>query len=180
MPRPVTAILLGGLVAGVLDILYAIVVYGPLSYGVPAMRILQSVNAGWVGREASRAGEWTMAMQGLATHFLLAVIMAAVFVVAARAIPALLKRPVVWGIVYGLILYVAMNYVVVPLSAASTGHFASSVGEVTSRLQESFSAARPEPDPQYPWMLAGTIFTHTIFVGVPIALIAKRFGSQQD
>ena len=180
MPRPVIAILLGGLVAGVLDILYAIVVFGPLSYGVPAMRILQSVNAGWIGREASRAGEWTTAMQGLATHFLLATIMAAVFVLAARAIPALLKRPVLWGIVYGLILYVAMNYVVVPLSAAATGHFASSLGEVTSRLQDSFSAIRPEPDPDYPWMLAGTIFTHTIFVGVPIALIAKRIGPQQD
>jgi hypothetical protein len=28
-------------------------------------------------------------------------------------------------------------------------------------------------------MLAGTILTHTVLVGVPIALIAKRFVGQQ-
>jgi hypothetical protein len=28
-------------------------------------------------------------------------------------------------------------------------------------------------------MLWGTIFTHTVLVGIPIALIARRFGSQQ-
>lgn len=178
MPKSVTAILLGGLVAGVLDILYAIVVFGPLSYNIPAQRILQSVDAGWIGREAARAGGWTTALQGLATHFFLTLIMAAVFVLAARAIPALLKRPILWGFLYGLVLMVAMNYFVVPLSAAATGHFAASIGEAGARISEAFAKA-PGEAAENPIMFAGTIFTHTFFVGVPIAVIAKRFAPQQ-
>jgi hypothetical protein len=87
----------------------------------------------------------------------------------------LTQKAVLWGFIYGLILYVAMNYVVVPLSAAGDGHFAASLGEIGARLQESFSDIRPRWDANYPWMIPGTIFTHTVLVGIPIALVAKRF-----
>jgi hypothetical protein len=174
MPRLLAAILLGGLAAGVLDILYAFVVYGPLSYGISPQRVLQSVAAGWIGREAARAGEWNTALLGLATHFLLATIMAAIFVFAASALRFLTRPALLWGFLYGLVLYVAMNYVVVPLSAAATGHFASSIGEASTRLQDSFSEVRGGAE-NYPWMVWGTILTHTVLVGIPIALIARRF-----
>jgi len=174
-------ILLGGLIAGALDILYAFVVYGPLSYGVSPERVLQSVAAGWIGREASQAGGWNTALLGLGSHFLIATIMAGVYVFAARALGVLNKNPVVWGFLYGLILYVAMNYVVVPLSAAGANEdFASSLGEATARLQEAFSAIRPRYDSDYPWMIAGTILTHTLLVGVPIAFVAQRFSAHSD
>lgn len=177
--RKLTAILLGGLAAGALDILYAFIVYGPMTYGVTPQRVLQSVAAGWIGRDASRAGEWNTALLGLGTHFLIATIMAAVFVLAASAFTTLSKRPILWGLVYGFILYIAMNYVVVPLSAAGANlHFAANMDEVTQRLQTSFSGIRPKPDPQYPWLLAGTIFTHTVLVGLPIALINARFAKE--
>jgi len=169
----VVAILLGGLVAGTLDILYAFVVYGPLSFGISPQRVLQSVAAGWIGREASRAGEWNTALLGLATHFLLATIMAAVFVLAAGALRFLIRPALLWGFVYGLILYVAMNYVVVPLSAAATGHFAT-LADAGARLQESFSEVRGGAK-DYPWLIWGTLFTHTFLVGIPIAMIAQRF-----
>lgn len=179
--RILWGILLGGAVAGALDITYAITAYGPLSYGVPAERVLQSVAAGWMGRDASQAGGMTTAALGLATHFVLATIMAAIFVFAAQRFRALTKNAVLWGLLYGLVLYVAMNYVVVPLSAAGANlHFASSFGEAAARLQESFSEIRPRNDPNYPWLLAATIFTHTVLVGVPIALVAKRFAPQSD
>jgi uncharacterized membrane protein YagU involved in acid resistance len=174
----VWAILLGGLAAGALDILYAFVVYGPLSYGISPERILQSVAAGWIGREASRAGGMETAMLGLASHFMLATIMAAVYVLLATRVSALMKQALLWGFVYGLILYVAMNYVVVPLSAAATGHFATAA-EIGPRLQEAFSEVRGGGGDDYPWMLWGTIFTHTVLVGLPISLIAKRFLHQQ-
>ena len=172
----VWAILLGGLAAGALDILYAFVVYGPLSYGVTPEQVLQSVAAGWIGRDASRAGGMETALLGLGTHFMLATIMAAIYVLLATRIAALTRGALVWGLIYGLILYVAMNYVVVPLSAAATGHFASA-SEIAPRLQESFSEVRGGGGEQYPWLLAGTIFTHTVLVGLPIALIAKRFST---
>jgi len=51
------AILVGGVVAGVLDICYAFVVYGPLSYQMTPVQILHSVASGWVGHDAADAGE---------------------------------------------------------------------------------------------------------------------------
>jgi uncharacterized membrane protein YagU involved in acid resistance len=174
----VWAILLGGLAAGVGDILYAFVVYGPLSYGISPERVLQSVAAGWIGREAARAGGMETALLGLGTHFMLATIMAAIFVFASQAVAVLQRQTIIAGVVYGLILYVAMNYVVVPLSAAATGHFATAA-EIGPRLQESFSEVRGGGGDDYPWLLWGTVFTHTVLVGLPIALIAKRFAGQQ-
>jgi uncharacterized membrane protein YagU involved in acid resistance len=179
--RILWGILLGGLIAGALDIIYAFIVYGPLSYGVTPQQVLQSVAAGWIGRDASRAGEWSTAFLGLGTHFLIATIMAAVFVFAAQSFKALTKNAILWGLLYGLVLYVAMNYIVVPLSAGgANGHFASSFGEATERLQAAFSEIRGGGGDAYPWMLWGTIFTHTALVGVPIALAAKRFAAQSD
>ena len=52
MIRIALAILLGGLVAGVLDILYAFIVYGPLSYGVHA-RARAPVGGGRLDRARS-------------------------------------------------------------------------------------------------------------------------------
>ena len=172
----IIAIVLGGLAAGVLDILYAFIVYGPLSYNLSPMRVLQSVAAGWIGRDASRAGDWGTAMLGLGSHFLIATLMAAAFVIAAGAFKMLTRNAVLWGLVYGLLLYVAMNYVVVPLSAAGEyGAFPHSFEEVMMRLQAAFSEVRPPPSERFPWMLPGTIFTHVVLVGLPIALIAKRY-----
>lgn len=164
------AIFVGGAIAGVLDILYALVVYG-LSYGLSPVQVLQSVAAGWIGREASRGGGFTTAALGLATHFVIAMIMAAVFVWAAMRIKALTSEPIISGLLYGLVLYVAMNYIVVPLSAAPSGQFATTFADAAERLQTAFSALRPKD----PWQLAGTIFTHTVFVGVPIAWTARYY-----
>jgi uncharacterized membrane protein YagU involved in acid resistance len=167
------AILLGGMAAGALDILYAFVVYGPLSYGVTPEQVLHSVAAGWIGRDASRAGGMETALLGLASHFMIATLMAAVYVLLAARMAALTKQALLWGFVYGLILYGAMNYVVVPLSASATGQFAT-LAEIGPRLSEAFSEIRGGGE-DYPWMIWGTIFTHTALVGIPIALIAKRF-----
>ncbi|NWH07983.1 MAG: hypothetical protein HXY22_04930 [Alphaproteobacteria bacterium] len=176
--RLVWAILLGGLAAGVLDILYAFAAYGPLSYGLSPQQVLHSVAAGWIGREAARAGGIDTAMLGLATHFLIATIFAAIYVLAATRLPALTRGALLWGFLNGLILYGAMNYVVVPLSAAAAGHFATG-SEIVPRLQVSLSQVRGGSD-DFPWLLWGTIFTHTVFVGMPIALITRRFLGRQS
>lgn len=167
-----SAIIKGGLVAGTLDILYAIIVYGMPPFALEPRQVLQSVAAGWVGRTDSMAGGWPTALLGLATHFAIATCMAAVFVLAARRWRALIARPVLWGLVYGFGLYVAMNYVVAPLSAAHpSGHFPASGGELFARLCDSFSGVRPKNNLP---LLIGTLFTHMALVGLPIALIAAR------
>jgi hypothetical protein len=167
-----SAILKGGLAAGALDILYAIIVYGMPPFGLAPQQVLQSVAAGWMGRTDSMAGGWPTALLGLATHFAIATCMAAVFVLAARRWRALVARPVLWGLVYGFGLYVVMNYAVAPLSAAHpSGHFPANAGEFVARLCDSFSGVKPKNNLP---LLIGTLFTHMVLVGLPIALIAQR------
>jgi len=173
------AILLGGLAAGALDILYAFVAYGPLSYGVTPEQVLQSVAAGLIGRDASRAGGVETAALGLGLHMLIATLMAAAYVLPATRFAVLTRQAVLCGLVYGFFLYVAMNYVVVPLSAAgANGHFATA-SEIGPRLQAAFSEVRGGGGGDYPWLIWGTIFTHTVLVGLSISLLAKRFLHQQ-
>lgn len=170
--KKLTAIVMGGLAAGVLDIVYAFVVYGPLSYQLSPTQVLQSVAAGWIGRDAAAASGWDTAMLGLGTHFMLATMFAAVFVLAAARLPTLSRHAMIWGLLYGFGLYLMMTYVVVPLSAANPlQHFAADGNDALARLTESFSTVRPKD----PWQLFGTIFTHTALVGAPIALINRRF-----
>ena len=176
MNRAVIAIAAGALAAGVLDIIYAFVVFGPLSYGLSAQDVLHSIAAGWIGRDAALAGGWNTAWLGLGSHFLITAIMAAAYVMAAQSMKMLTKNALLWGFLYGLALYVAMNHIVVPLSAAGpSGHFASTFGEAMERLQTAFSAIRPTYDSNHPWLIPGTILTHTVLVGIPIALSAKHF-----
>jgi uncharacterized membrane protein YagU involved in acid resistance len=115
---------------------------------VPPTRIFQSVAAGLLGEASFRGGAATAAL-GLLLHFLIACTMAAAYYLAARRWPLLARRPVPFGLAYGLLLYVVMNLVVVPLSAASPG----------SR------------DPVW---VALTVAVHAVFVGVPIAWFASR------
>ncbi len=174
------AILIGGLIAGALDILYAFVVYGPLapSLGIPPgvspIEVLQSVYGGWVGHDAAMAGGMTAAILGACTHFGIAIVMAAVYA-ALFARPGA-SNPILWGFIYGLILFVVMNYVVVPLSAAADGHFTTGADAV-DRIQHAVSRALQF---KHPLLLAGTVFTHTVLVGIPIAWASARFGNQQD
>lgn len=173
-----SAIVLGGLVAGALDIVYAFIVYGPafplLVPGAEAsspVAILQSVARGWVGAPAASAGGLNTALLGAASHFGIAIVMAGVYVLAAQALPMLIRAPLFWGFLYGLVLMFVMNYVVVPISAAhASHHFAADASEAIARVKTTlanFQIKRPV-------LFAGTIFTHTVLVGIPIALIARR------
>jgi len=82
------AIGVGGLACGILDISAAIGQYA--LRGVPAIRILQSVAAGLLGREAYSGGVPTAAL-GLALHFVIAFTAAAVYYAASRRIPYLVR-----------------------------------------------------------------------------------------
>jgi hypothetical protein len=169
--RLLRATLIGGLVAGALDITYAFIAYGPLSYQMTPVQILQTVASGWVGHDAASTGGALTAVLGFGTHFGIAIAMAAVFVFSAQRLAALSRNAVIWGFVYGLGLYGVMTYLVVPLSAAHPSqHFAADLQEVVSRLQVSFGSVRPKD----PWQLLGTLLTHTVFVGIPISLANKR------
>ncbi len=121
MARPLSvsgALAAGTLIVGTLDILDAFVFFG--LRGVKPMSILQSIASGVLGRPAYQGG-MTTALLGLLLHFFIAFGVVATYLVATRLIPALNRRPVIYGMLYGLAVYAVMNFVVVPLSNAALG-----------------------------------------------------------
>src|SRR5262245_51342902 len=120
---PATAlhpILTGGFMAGALDITAAIVIYA--FRGVPPVRILQSVAGGVLGPAAFTGGGKTAAL-GLALHFFIATTAAAVYFLASRGLPVLVRRPSLCGALYGIAVWAFMNFVVLPLSAVQQQPF---------------------------------------------------------
>jgi uncharacterized membrane protein YagU involved in acid resistance len=114
---PLPAILVGGLIVGVLDLLYAIVVYSPHR----PIRIPQTIASGVLGRAAYSGGAESAAL-GVVLHFVIAVGAATVFYFASRFVPLLLRHAVISGLIYGAGVYLFMHGVVLPLSAAPHGH----------------------------------------------------------
>lgn len=110
--------LLGGLVAGVLDIVYAFVWLG--MNGRPPLWVLQSVASGWLGRGAFTGGLGAGAL-GLASHLGISIVAAAVYGMAVRGSAWIRAHWVVGGIMFGILVYCFMNFAVIPLSAAPFG-----------------------------------------------------------
>ena len=108
------AILVGGSIAGTLDILFAIAF--AIFNGRTATWLLQTVATGALGQSAYEGGA-TAAVLGLAGHFALSFGWAALFVVVAARQPRLLARPLVTALLFGLVVFLAMRLVVLPLSA---------------------------------------------------------------
>ena len=156
MPNGVTATLLGGLVAGALDIIY-ICLHVFFVYRSPPTRVWQSVAAGLLGRDAAVGGGLPTALLGLGLHFFIAIVMAGVFVAAAARLKVLTLYPWITGPIYGIGLYLVMQLIVLPLSATRGG------------------GANFDVTNQFFW---GAIVAHTMLVGLPIALIARHFSVQ--
>lgn len=139
----------GGLIAGTLDISGACIVSW-LRASVPPERVLQSVASGLLGAAAYTGGTKT-AVLGLLLHFFIATVWTIVFYLASRKLRFLIAQPIVWGLVYGIVVYAFMNFVVIPMS----------------RFPQ-----RGTPT------LTGRLIGLTIImfcIGLPIALIVRRF-----
>jgi hypothetical protein len=106
-----TAILLGGLVAASIDIFAA-----SLISGKDVIYILHIIAGGLLGRHAMTGGMQT-ALLGLLLQELMGLIIAAIYVGAAGLMPLLKRRWLACGLLYGVVIFLVMNYVVVPLSA---------------------------------------------------------------
>lgn len=116
--RPAPTLIMGGLTVGLLDGLDAILFFG--QRGVSPIQIMQSIASGLLGRAAYQGGVAT-AVLGTILHFGIALAVVVVYYLASRQLPALTSQPVIFGPLYGLLVYAVMNFVVLPLSAAVTG-----------------------------------------------------------
>jgi hypothetical protein len=107
----VAPILLGGFIAGTIDIGCACLINS-----AKPMTILQAIASGLLGKSAFVGGPTTVAL-GLGLQWAMSIIIATIFVVASRWEPVLGRRWIEAGLGYGVVVFVVMNYVVLPLSA---------------------------------------------------------------
>ena len=135
-----------GLIAGVLDLLFAAVSF--VIHGRSPYLLLKIIAGGALGRGATDGGLGTAAL-GLVFHFCISLGAAAVYFAGSRRIPWLNRHPWISGPVFGLLVYEFMQLVVLPLSA----------------YRRPFTA---------PPLLVPDVLSHLFFVGLPIALIIRR------
>jgi hypothetical protein len=144
---PGRAILYGGLTVGILDGLDAIAFFWLLRGARPA-RVFQGIASGFLGRESFNGGLAT-ALLGVAIHFFIAFSVVTTYYFASRWLPALRRRPWLYGPLYGVAVYFFMNQVVIPLSAIRQGPFS-------------------------PLLFANGLAIHILGVGLPTALFVAR------
>jgi uncharacterized membrane protein YagU involved in acid resistance len=142
-----SAILYGGLIAGILDAADGVIAYY-LAQAFNPIQVLQFIASGFYGPAAFQKGLFG-ALIGVIAHFFIAFVVAAIYVGASRLISVLGSRPFLWGTAYGAAVFLAMNFIVLPQTAV---------------VRSAFSL---------PLFLNG-IIGHSLFVGLPIALAAHR------
>ena len=133
------------LVAGTLDILSAFVWTG-MEGGTPG-QVLQSVASGPFGDEMRET--WVGIPLGLAVHFAIMLAMVAAYVLIAPRFPLLMRQWLVAGVLYGLLLWLIMYWVVLPLRWGMS-------------------------PPSEPGAIAQQLVSHCLLVGIPIAWITAR------
>jgi uncharacterized membrane protein len=116
--------------------------------GTSPVRVWQYVASSLVGPDSYSRGMTTVLL-GLFIHFCVAFGAATVFYLASSHFPVLIRRAVLFGIIYGIAVYFIMGRIFVPLTRART--FPFSVQSLVTGL-----------------------LIHILFIGLPIALLARR------
>lgn len=143
-------IILGGLVAGILDATNGVIAYY-IAFGMNPIQALQYIASGALGAASFKGGLFT-AGAGVLFHFFIAFTVATIFYFASKLIPWIKEQFVISGLAYGAAVYLVMNYLVLPLSAVAPSPF--SLG-----------------------LFLNGVIGHALFVGLPIAWVASRSGN---
>jgi hypothetical protein len=150
---PVAKILTAGVLVGILDGLFAVVLYVAVLKLSTPIRVFQGVAAAVLGRESFQGGLATFAL-GLAMHFAVAHAWAIVYFLLLQGSAALRRlvqapaRAVVIGMAFGALVWVVMDLVVLPLT-------------------------RARPTPVASGMFLTMLIGHMFVVGLPIALVLR-------
>jgi uncharacterized membrane protein YagU involved in acid resistance len=137
---------LATLVAGTLDALDGVVFFG--LHGLNPIQVLQYIASGLLGAAAFSGGLATAGL-GALIHYGIALVVAAIYLLAVRSIPALRSHWALVGLLYGAAVYLVMTYGVLPHSAVA-------------------------PSPVTPAAFLNGILGHALFVGLPIAQILRK------
>jgi hypothetical protein len=143
-----SAILIIGLIAGTLDITDSLV----FNYfrGITPTMVFQYIATGLIGTRAVGLGLKSVAL-GVALHYTIAFTWTAIFYAASRKLAILTRRSVTCGLLYGAIVYIVMNFIVLPLSRVPHVHAAATL------------AAR-----------INAVAALLVCIGLPISLLLRR------
>jgi hypothetical protein len=111
-------ILFTALLTGVIDILFAFII----NYKTPAVIILRFIASGLFGGAAFSAGI-EMAYYGILIHFWIAITWTTIFFLLYPKLSNSLKSRIALVIVTGVVIWLVMNLVVVPLSRTPSDKF---------------------------------------------------------
>jgi hypothetical protein len=148
MKLPFKTILLAWLLVGTLDITSATIQYMIMG-GTNPVNILVYISSAIYGPQAKEIGPPSMAILGLALHYLIALLWTLIFFFLYPRIPAMSKNRVVTAIVYGYFMQVIMSQLVVRLS---------NIGGRPFNLQS--------------FLISGGILV--VAIGLPLSFIAYR------
>ena len=108
---------IGGLIIGTLHlIVQAWFVFSFLGK-TPFISVLQYITSGAMG-DAAFTGGLATALLGVILEFVMTIIIAGVFILSAARIPLLRRYVIVGSLLYGFGVFIVMNFIVLPLSAA--------------------------------------------------------------
>ena len=148
----VQTIFAAGIVAAVLDITGAILLYAVILNLSTAQKILQSVAAGAMGT-AAKEGGWTTALIGLALHTFIALCFAALYYMIYPYWKKIVRNKWLAGILFGCLVWMIMNWAVVPIATGKAFDF------------KAF---------QFNQFFCYSIGLIIFMVGIPIALITEK------
>ena len=124
------------------------IVFG-LILKTPIISQLQFVASGIMG-DAAFTGGLATALLGLVLDFIMITIMAGVFILCVDRNPILRRNIIVGSILYGFGVFIVMNLIVLPLSAAP---------------------ALPAPPL---WLRIELVLQHILLIGLPLGLLVRR------
>jgi hypothetical protein len=145
----VRPIVRGGLIIGVVQfVLQEWLVFSVLQQN-PLMAVLQYITSGILGNAAFEGGIAT-ALIGVLIHFSISFVIAGVFILSADRIPLLRRYAIAGALLYGIGVFIVMNMIVIPLSAAPA-----------------------IPPPTLPWLIE-IVVDHMLVVGLPLGILVRR------
>jgi hypothetical protein len=107
-PKPLLPILVGGVIAGAVDLIAAFILYG--------LKVPLVIAGGLLGPTARQGGPATYIL-GVTLQFVIAISAAWVYYAASRKLEFLKEHPFVCGLFFGIAVFLVMNLIVLPLSA---------------------------------------------------------------
>ena len=140
---------IGGLLTGMLHLIIQVGIVFGLLLKSPYISSLQFVASGAMGT-ASYTGGLATALLGLVLELIMTIIIAGIFIMGADRIPLVRRHVIPGSLLYGFGVFIVMNFIVLPLSAAP---------------------ALPAPPM---WLVIEMILEHVLLIGLPLGILVQR------